>query len=149
MLARMTRLQAARVAFMIGRTMAQSKKTAGGFETAVRTAALGLPGVEEGVACEGTAVESRTFKIRKKAFLFVRRANVMLKLGASADEAAGLASKDARYRIGAGGWLTVTLGDRTAPPPLALMTRWIAESYRLYAVDGKVAGGKKRATKRT
>jgi hypothetical protein len=134
---------------MIGRTMAQPKKAGGGFETALRTAALRLPGVEEGVACEGTAVESRTFKVRKKSFLFVRRANVMLKLGDSADEAARLASKDGRYRIGAGGWLTVTLGAGTAPPPMALMTRWIAESYRLYAADGKVAAGKKRATKRT
>ncbi len=30
-----------------------------------------LPNVQEGVACEGTKLESRTFRINKRAFLFV------------------------------------------------------------------------------
>jgi hypothetical protein len=33
--------------------------------------ARALPDVTEGVACEGTALESRTFKRGTKAFLFV------------------------------------------------------------------------------
>jgi hypothetical protein len=105
------------------------KGKAGGFETALRKAARRLPDVEEGVACEGTAVESRTFRIGKKAFLFVRPAALMLKVDESAEAVRRLAAKDDRYRIGAGGWVTVTLGS--APPPsLPLITRWMNESYR-------------------
>jgi len=105
------------------------KGQAGGFETALRKAALSLPDVEEGVACEGTAVESRTFKIGKKAFLFVRPAAFMLKVDESAEAAKRLAEKDGRYRIGAGGWVTVTLGS-APPPPLRLIAGWMNESYR-------------------
>jgi hypothetical protein len=124
--------------------MVQPKTAARGFESALRDVALRLPGVEEGVACEGTALESRTFKVNKKAFLFVRPASVMLKLEGSADEARRLASQDSRYRIGAGGWVTVTPGAGKTPP-VALMKRWIAESHRLFAVHGKTAAKKKRA----
>jgi hypothetical protein len=125
---------------MIRRTMARATSTkskAGGFETALRKAALRLPDVEEGVACEGTAVESRTFKIGKRAFLFVRPAAVMLKVDKSAEAVRRLAAKDSRYRIGAGGWVTVALGS--APrPPLRLIAGWMNESYRgMAASKGK------------
>jgi hypothetical protein len=113
------------------------KRKAGGFETALRKAAIRLPDVEEGVACEGTAAESRTFKIGKKAFLFLRPAALMLKVDGSAEDVRRLASKDSRYRIGAGGWVTVTLGSLTSPP-LPLISRWMNESYRgMAASKGK------------
>jgi hypothetical protein len=132
MLARAAGLQPTCVAFHDRRaTMARAtskKSKAGGFEAALRKAALRLPGVEEGVACEGTAAESRTFKIGKRAFLFVRPAALMLKVDESAETVRRLANEDSRYRIGAGGWVTVTLGS--LPPPLRLIARWMNESYR-------------------
>jgi hypothetical protein len=127
--------------------MAPAKTATGGFEKALRAAALQLPDVEEGVACEGTLLESRTFKVRKKAFLFVRPANVMLKLAESADEARRLASTDARFRVGGGGWVTVIPGGG-APPPLPMMKRWIGESYRLYAAAATIAPTRKRTATR-
>jgi len=48
---------------------------------ALRKLALGYPGTEEGVACEGTALEKRTVKARGKAFVFLGVSEVLLKLG--------------------------------------------------------------------
>jgi len=94
---------------------------------ALRKAALALPGVEEGVACAGTALECATFKIRRKAFLFVNENNARLRLVASRAEAAALAKKEPRrYVIGPQGWAKLLLAE---PPPLALMLRWLDESY--------------------
>src|SRR5713226_4595552 len=39
---------------------------------ALRRAALRHPDVEEGLACKGTVIESVTFKVQGKAFLFLR-----------------------------------------------------------------------------
>ena len=111
--------------------MAKTKRIEGTSAAAamMRRAASELPDVEEGVACEGTAVESRTFKVQGKAFLFLRPRTAMLKLGESAMEAAGMGEKEpGRYRVGAGGWATITLDDEWSPPP-RVMARWIAESY--------------------
>jgi hypothetical protein len=41
-------------------------------EQAVRKIASALPGVGSGVACKGTSLESTTFTVKKKAFLFMR-----------------------------------------------------------------------------
>ena len=41
--------------------------------------ALKLPGTIEDVACEGTALESRSFKVNGKAFLFVGMRDARLK----------------------------------------------------------------------
>jgi hypothetical protein len=98
----------------------------------LRATALRLPDTEEGVACEGTALEKRTIKVRRKAFLFLGAADAMLKLGDSKVEAAKLAAKEPdRYKVGATGWVTVKFGDE--PPPAGLLKRWIDESYRLAA----------------
>jgi hypothetical protein len=100
---------------------------------ALRRFALRYPEAQEGVACEGTAAEKRTVKVRNKAFLFLGPADVMLKLGESAAEAAELASKEpSRYKVGAHGWVTVKFAADESPP-LDVLKRWIDESYRLLA----------------
>ena len=96
----------------------------------LRAAALAFPDVEEGVACEGTALESATFKVKRKTFLFVSEKNARLRLKQSASEAEQLAkSEPQRYVIGPQGWAKIFLGE---DPPLELLLRWVEESYRLY-----------------
>jgi predicted DNA-binding protein (MmcQ/YjbR family) len=95
----------------------------------LRDIALSYPGVEEGVACEGTALEKRTIKARKKAFVFLGVADVMLKLGPLVDEAMALATAEpGRCKVGAHGWVTVQLDESSESEQLA---RWLDESYRL------------------
>jgi len=89
--------------------------------------------VVEGVACAGTEVESLTFKVGVKTFLFIGPGSIRLKLGPSLSEAEQLAKMDsARYRVGAQGWVKIAISDGD-PPPLDLLQRWIAESYGLFA----------------
>jgi YjbR len=95
---------------------------------ALRKAALAHDGVEEGVACAGTALECATFKARKKAFLFVNENNARLRLTKSRAEAARLAkSEPKRFVVGPQGWAKIFLNE---PPALELMLRWLDESYR-------------------
>jgi predicted DNA-binding protein (MmcQ/YjbR family) len=104
----------------------------------LRKLALKYPEAEEGIACKGTAIECTTFKARGKAFLFLARTNLRLKLGESLAEATALAAKEpGRYEVGAHGWIKVTLGDDRLP--MELLTRWIDESYRLLAPKQFVA----------
>ncbi len=106
--------------------------------TELHAIAMKLPGVQEGVACAGTVVESRTIKVNGKAFLFLRKAQAMLKLDGSLAEARSLATKEPeRYFPGSGG-----------KPPMSVMKRWIAESYGLYAGGGKQIAGKKKTAKK-
>jgi hypothetical protein len=99
----------------------------------LRRIALRHADVVEDVACKGTAVESAAFKIRGRMFLSLRPAAAMVKLDGSLSEAVRLARAEAdRYRPGSQAWTTITLGDCPAPP-IALMERWIAESYDLMA----------------
>ena len=100
---------------------------------ALRQLALRLPETEEGIACEGTAVEKRTIKVRKKAFLFLGAGDAMLKLRDSLPEAARLASKEPlRCKAGASGWVTVKArNDRVTPK--SLLRKWVEESYGLFA----------------
>jgi len=99
----------------------------------LRQFALQLPATEEGVACEGTALESRTVKRENKAFLFLRATEVRLKLAASLKEAAALASKDpTHFSLGAHGWVLVKFAG--ASDPLDVLKRWIEESYSLLGV---------------
>lgn len=94
-------------------------------------AATRHPGVEAGVACAGTAVETRTAKIRGKAFLFLRPQDARFKLAASAPEASRPGSG---CTVGAGGWCHVVLGTAETPS-LAVMQRWIAERHGLMAAS--------------
>lgn len=100
---------------------------------ALHAFALSLPETTEGVACKGTALESRTVQVRGKAFVFLRDAEIRMKLGPSVAEITALAKKEpARYQTGAGGWSKVTLGG-LGPAPAALAEKWIEESWRLLA----------------
>ncbi|MEP7119370.1 MAG: hypothetical protein ABJE95_00445 [Byssovorax sp.] len=102
-----------------------------GLREAMRAAAMRYPGAEEGIACPGTALESSAFKARKKTFLFVSAAHARLKLRQAIPEAVNLAANEpARYQVGALGWIKVTF-EPAPGPPLELLYRWIAESYRV------------------
>jgi hypothetical protein len=99
---------------------------------ALRELALRHPGVDEGVACAGTALERRTVKVRGKAFLFLGAGDAMLKLATSLPEAAAWARRQPQaVRVGAGGWVKVTFADHG--PSAQLFETWIAESYALAA----------------
>lgn len=93
--------------------------------TTIDKLALALPDVERGVACAGTTLESRTFRVKGKAFLFVSREHVRLKLERSSAEA-----RKHGAEVGAGGWTKLALG---AVPAQAILKRWIGESYELLA----------------
>ncbi|HEY8078429.1 MAG TPA: hypothetical protein VIF62_30075 [Labilithrix sp.] len=90
-----------------------------------RRLASQLPDVEEGVACAGTALESRTYAAKKKTFLFVGKEHARLKLDASAKEA-----KKLGFAVGANGWVKIPLDEA---PPKAVIERWVAESHALIA----------------
>lgn len=110
---------------------------------ALRKIALRYPGTEEGVACEGTPIESRTVKTRNKAFLFLTIGHARLKLRESLPEATRLAKKTPdQLQVGSGGWIKASLGaDGSAP--LDVLERWVGESYQL------MAGGQQRFSTRT
>ena len=107
---------------------------------AIRRYAGAHANVATSIACEGTALEATTFNVAAKAFLFLRTVEggqeVRLKLGASRPqiEKLGVQSPET-YSIGSSGWAKVIVSEARA---LALMERWIAESYALIA--GKPGG---------
>jgi hypothetical protein len=113
---------------------------------ALRTLALKYSDCEEGVACKGTAIECSTFKVGGKAFLFLGRADLRVKLSDSLPEAEKLAAREpGRVTVGAHGWVKVTF-SADEPPPLDVLGRWIDESYRLMA-GGAVAKASKAKKK--
>jgi hypothetical protein len=105
----------------------------------LRAFALGRPGTAEGIACKGTALESRTVTAGNKAFLFLAGDHGRLKLGASLAEARELAATGA-CEAGAGGWVKFTV----AAVPRDVLERWIDESWRLLAPKMLVASLPKR-----
>ncbi|HMY18197.1 MAG TPA: MmcQ/YjbR family DNA-binding protein [Polyangium sp.] len=114
----------------------------------LRQAALGHPDVEEGLSCKGTTIESATFKVKGKAFLFLRPGTAMLKLDGSLEEASKLAAeKPSSYKVGSGAWVTIALAN---PKELSMevLSRWIAESHKLCAVSQKKPA-KDRTSKKT
>jgi hypothetical protein len=105
-----------------------------GFER-LRIAALRHPEVLESVACKGTAIESASFKVRGKAFLFLRPGTAMMKLGRSLGEASRLATQSSdRYKTGSSGWTTVALSE-VNKASLKLIEKWVAESYMLFSTS--------------
>jgi len=104
----------------------------------LRKMALALDSVDEGVACAGTALESRTYRVKKKAFLFISTKDARLKLEKSKAEA-----KQLGFEMGAQGWVKLPLDGL---PPAAVLARWIAESHALLA--GGAAPKKAPAKKR-
>ena len=96
-------------------------------------AAQSLDDVSEGIACAGTSLEARTFIVRKKAFLFLGAKEAKVKLDGSLGEAAELAkTPKSAVRVGGHGWTTIRLDEGKAPPA-AVLRRWVAESYELFA----------------
>jgi hypothetical protein len=119
--------------------MTRSTHSESGLMQTLRLFALRYPEAEEGIACQGTALECSTFKAGNKAFLFLGAAELRLKLGDSLAEAARHAAKSPElYAVGAHGWVKVMLPKDQAPPP-GLLERWIDESYRLLAPKKLVA----------
>ena len=102
----------------------------------LRSFAARLPDVEQGIACKGTALESVTFQVRKKAFLFVGPKAARLKLDRSLDEARRLAAKQPEIEVGTGGWVKIATAGKG--PPAKVLERWVGESHALYA--GTAAG---------
>ena len=97
--------------------------------------ARSLPDVTEGIACAGTKLESVTYQVRKKSFLFVSATELRLKLDASVAEAQRLG-----FTVGANGWVTARVD---VLPNLAVIRKWIAESHAL-AGGLKLAAAPKR-----
>jgi hypothetical protein len=115
----------------------------------LQRAAERLPDVEQGIACAGTVIESRTYKIGGKAFLFLGPKVARFKLIDSAKEMAARAKKEGtRYSIGAGGWAALTLDGKS--PVKGDLEKWVGESYRaLGGGGGKPAAKPARAAKRS
>ena len=108
----------------------------------LRVHAMRHPGVQEGVACEGTSVERRTVKVQGKAFLFLGVADLRLKLGGLLAEATALASKTPdRVKVGAHGRVTVIAGG-DGIPPRDLLERWVDESYALATGEAPRTAGR-------
>jgi hypothetical protein len=98
---------------------------------ALRASALRHPGVTEGIACASTTIESRTIKVGKAAFVFLRSNQARMKLADSLAEASRLQlAEPGLYEVGSKGWVKVTWSSDQSPP-LPLMARWIDESYLL------------------
>jgi hypothetical protein len=92
-----------------------------------------FPDAEEAIACKGTAIEQPTVTVGKKAFLFLGNTRIMVKLRDSIPEAVKLAKEQPEvYKIGAGGWTTITI-DVDNTPPTDLLKGWVEESYKLMA----------------
>ena len=87
--------------------------------------ALKLPGAVEDVACEGTALESRSFKINGKAFLFV-------------------GARDARLKSD-GKWIKLELATSRPRAELAALVR---ASYAAFAGGSGTSASRPRASKR-
>ena len=104
---------------------------------ALATIARRLPEVSEGLACAGTALESHTFQVGGKAFLFLSAKVARLKLGNSAAEA-----KECGCEVGANGWVKLALDTL---PPAAVLKRWVAESHGLLGGRGSGAAVPRRA----
>lgn len=99
--------------------------------------ALELANVDEGVACAGTALESRSYRVNKKNFLFLSANVARFKLDASSAEAKGLGCE-----VGANGWVKLSLD---ALPPASVVRRWIAESHALCGGASGRSGARARA----
>jgi len=98
----------------------------------------------------GTACTQSSFKIGKKAFLFIGmqggQYKAMFKLNKFIPDATKLAEKNPDcYSVGKTGWVTVRF-TADKPMPKTLWGKWLDESYKLSIRSGSV---KKAADKRT
>lgn len=122
--------------------MAASKKDP---TEAIRVAASRFADVDTGTSCT-----QGSFKVRKKAFLYIGpqggRFKAMFKLDASRGEAEALAAKDPdRFQAGSTAWVTARF-SADKPLPKKIWTTWLKESYGLSTA--KAAPKKKAARKK-
>jgi predicted DNA-binding protein (MmcQ/YjbR family) len=99
---------------------------------ALRTVALGLPQTHEEFPWG-----ERALKVRKKVFLFlhydVERLSLSVKLPASHGAALMFSfATPTGYGLGRAGWVTARF-EKSARPPVRLLTEWLVESYRAVA----------------
>ena len=97
---------------------------------AMRLAASRYSGVDEGTACTQSS-----FKVGKKAFLFVGmqggRYKAMFKLKSSIPEATKLAKEQPDcFEVGSTAWVTARF-TADQPMPKKLWEKWLDESYTL------------------
>jgi hypothetical protein len=128
--------------------MARSRSTDDPFDV-LRKVALSRPEAEESLACRGTAIESASFRVRGKSFLFLSPAKVMVKLETSQGEASELERRHpAACKTGKGGWTTAALSV-PGGAPLKTLERWIAESHALAAgAASKISSRRKKGAGR-
>ena len=93
-------------------------------------AAAALPDVVEGTSCNQSS-----YKVGKKAFLYVGPGpkgvgfKAMFKLGPSMSDADDMArSEPGRIEIGVGNWVTARFSS-DEPLPKKVWSRWLKESY--------------------
>ena len=104
----------------------------------IATFSLGYPDATEGTSCAGTAIESRTVLTGKRAFVFLRRKELRMKVGDSFAEVEALAAAHPdRYEAGRNGWIKVTLEAGADPTP-EQWQRWVDEAFRLMATKTRV-----------
>ena len=108
-------------------------------EKALRAIALSYPGAHEAFPWG-----ERVVKVRGKVFVFMGRLDgglgLSVKLPGSASMALALPfASPTAYGLGKSGWVTARFAPREKPP-LALLERWIDESYRAVAPKRLVAG---------
>jgi predicted DNA-binding protein (MmcQ/YjbR family) len=101
-------------------------------ETRLRTMALSLPEVREDHPWGHSA-----FKVGKKAFLFMASENGGLSLSVKLPQSGLLAlslpfAQPTGYGLGKSGWVTASFAAKQSPP-LAVLERWVDESYRAIA----------------
>ena len=127
----------------------KQKNAAGDLAKVFRTAAMKLPDTEEGIACAGTSLEKRTIKVRGKAFLFLGRADAMLKLSDSLPTATKLATAHPdQVKVGAHGWTTIRFAESEALPRREMLTAWVVESFQLFATAHPTKAAAQPTTKK-
>ncbi len=102
----------------------------------IRHKAASYPDVIEGTSCTQSS-----YKIGKKAFLYIGmqggRHKAMFKLQASLPEASELASKEPDcYAVGSIGWVTARFTS-DKPLPQEVWEKWLDESHALSLAGGK------------
>ncbi len=93
-------------------------------------AAAALPDVVEGTSCNQSS-----YKVGKKAFLYIGPGpkgvgyKAMFKLDASMDEATEMSESDPdNFEIGVGNWVTARFSSES-PLPKKVWSGWLKESY--------------------
>lgn len=106
----------------------------------LRASALALPDATEDVSCAGTALECPTVTRRGRAFVFLGRPELRLRLGPSLEDAAALAEQPGSgVRVGGRGWVSVRVEGPTSDDDVARLVRWVAESHAGYAPNRAAA----------